>query len=133
MNGYLLDTNVALLGQLAPERLSRPIRKAVETGPAFLSVISYWEVMIKSMKGSLDVGDPRQWWTDTIDALNLRPVLLRPEHIAALRTLGPHHSDPFDRALIAQAIAEKLAVLTTDAAFASYRADGLVVFGGRQD
>lgn len=133
MNGYLLDTNVALLGQLAPERLSRPIRKAVETGPAFLSVISYWEVMIKSMKGSLDVGDPRQWWTDTIDALSLRPVLLRPEHIATLRTLGPHHADPFDRALIAQAIAEKLMVLTTDEAFVAYRENGLAVMGGERE
>lgn len=33
-------------------------------GPAYLSVLSYWEVMLKSAKGKLDVGDPRYWWQE---------------------------------------------------------------------
>ncbi|MDP2997727.1 MAG: type II toxin-antitoxin system VapC family toxin [Bryobacterales bacterium] len=77
-----------------------------------MSVIAYWEVMVKAMKGTLDVGDPRQWWGETLEALGLRPLLYRPEHIAVIYHLPPVHQDPFDRALIAQAMVEGLALVT---------------------
>ena len=114
MNGYLLDTVVALVAMDTPEAMPPAIRRALEEGPAFLSVISYWEVMIKAMKGTLDVGDPRQWWSEALTALALQPLAYRPEHIAAIYDLPPVHQDPFDRALIAQAIVEELALVTTD-------------------
>src|SRR5262249_14883731 len=82
--GDLLDTNVALIGADTPERFSRPIRQAVERGPAFLSTISYWEVVIKSMKGTLQVGDPRQWWSRTLQDFALRPLPQSAEHISAI-------------------------------------------------
>ena len=103
-----------------PEVLSAPVKAAIERGPAFLSVVTYWEVMIKSMKGSLDVGDPRQWFVQTLDALGLQPILFRPEHVAAMFQLPPIHQDPFDRALIGQAIAEELTLLTTDTTIPQY-------------
>jgi PIN domain nuclease of toxin-antitoxin system len=56
--GYLLDTNAALIALADPGRLSRAARKAILTGPNVLSVVSYWEVVLKSMKGNLDVGAP---------------------------------------------------------------------------
>lgn len=127
MNGYLLDTGVALVAVDTPERLSRRARAAIEEGPAFLSVIAYWEVMLKAMKGMLDVGDPRQWWRETLDALALRPLAYRPEHIAALYDLPRFHEDPFDRALIAQAMVEDLALVTTDGAIRRYGCEGLRV------
>jgi len=76
--------------------------------------------MIKAMKGMLDVGDPRQWWTETLEALALFPLPYEPEHIAALYGLPPIHRDPFDRALIAQATVEDLVLLTTDAVIPRY-------------
>jgi PIN domain nuclease of toxin-antitoxin system len=124
LNGYLLDTSVALLAITTPENLSPRIRGSIEQGPAFLSVIAYWEVMIKSMKGTLDVADPQQWFNQTLDALGLQILLLRPEHIAALSALPPIHRDPFDRALIAQAMAEDLTLLTTDAIIPKYASPG---------
>jgi PIN domain nuclease of toxin-antitoxin system len=127
LKGYLLDTGVALVAVDAPEALSRRIRTAVETGPAFLSVIAYWEVMIKSMKGHLDVGDPRQWWGDTLAVLALQPLSYRAEHIAAIYSLPPVHQDPFDRALIAQAVVEDLALVTTDGLIPRYASVGLRV------
>ena len=123
MNGYLLDTGVALLAVSIPERLSVSVRAAIERGPAFLSVIVYWEVMLKAMKGTLEVGDPRQWWGETIETLGLRPLLDRPEHIAALSPLPPIHQDPFERALIAQATIEDLTLLTTDDVIPRYASD----------
>ena len=70
--------------------------------------------MIKSRLGKLDVGEPRLWWSDTLDALQLTPLPFRPEHVDEIRDLGAHHGDPFDRALIAVAIAEELSLLTAD-------------------
>jgi PIN domain nuclease of toxin-antitoxin system len=100
---------------------------ALRSSPSFLSIISYWEVMIKSRKGLLDVGDPRLWWAETLDSLLLKPLLFRPEHITAIYDLPPIHQDPFDHALIAQAIAEDLTFLTTDARVALYASEHLRV------
>lgn len=111
----------------APERLTRPVRRALESGPGYLSVVSYWEVMIKSMKGTLDVGGARQWWSNTLEDMALTPVLLRPEHVAEVRRLGAHHADPFDRILIGTALAEDLAILTLERGFQRYAGDGVTV------
>src|ERR1035438_5324322 len=94
--------------------LSATAKAAVAAGPNFLSVLSHWEVMLKSMKGTLDVGDPRAWWFDALDQLAATPLLLRPQHIAGVYALPPLHKDPFDRMLVAQAAAEGLALVTTD-------------------
>jgi PIN domain nuclease of toxin-antitoxin system len=114
---------VALLAVDTPERLSRAARATIETGPCFLSVVSYWEVMLKAMKGSLDVGDPRQWWSETLDELELHMLPFRPAHIAALYQLPAIHQDPFDRALIAQATVEDLTLVTTDQVIPRYGSD----------
>jgi PIN domain nuclease of toxin-antitoxin system len=129
LKGYLLDTSVALLAASAPERLSPTVREALEHGPAFLSVVAYWEVMVKVIKGTLEVGDPRQWWNETLDALALAPLVCRPEHIAALYQLAPIHQDPFDRLLIAQASVEDLTFLTTDDIIPRYASEQFRVLG----
>jgi PIN domain nuclease of toxin-antitoxin system len=120
VTGYLLDTNIALLGLVEPRRLSASIRGVVERGPTFLSVISYWEVLLKSMRGKLDVGDARAWWSDALDNLAATPLPLFPSHIADLYSLEPIHQDPFDRALIAQAISENLPLVTMDSEIRKY-------------
>jgi len=127
LKGYLLDTGVALLAVSASDVLPARIRKAIEHGPAFLSVIAHWEVMIKLMKGSLDIGDPGHWFDQTLDALDLQPLLFRPQHVAALSTLPPIHQDPFDRALIAQASAENLTLLTTDSVIPRYASSAISI------
>ena len=95
--------------------LSAKAKEAIAQGPNFLSVLSYWEVMIKSMKGKLDVGDPRLWWQEALQQLAATVLPLRPDHISAIRRLPPIHQDPFDRALIAQAVVENLSLVTADA------------------
>ena len=112
---------------LEPQRLSAGIRKAVETGPAYLSVVSYWEVTIKNMRGNLDAVNLQEWWPVTLESLGLRPMLFRPEHVAAIQRLEPHHADPFDRAIIATAIAEELVLLTTDKGLDAYAGQGLKI------
>ena len=121
--GYLLDTNTALLALTNPAKLSRRVRKAALSGPNHLSVVVYWEVLLKTMKGALDVGEPRTWWLDALDQLAATPLVLRPEHVSEVSALPPIHKDPFDRILIAQAIVEDLTLLTKDEEMSRYASD----------
>jgi PIN domain nuclease of toxin-antitoxin system len=109
--------------------LSASARAAIAEGPNVLSVISFWEVMIKSMKGKLDIGDPRAWWFDALDQLAATPLILRPEHIVAVYGLSPIHKDPFDRILIAQATVEGLALVSMDSEITQYASQNLRVVG----
>jgi PIN domain nuclease of toxin-antitoxin system len=127
--GYLIDTHAAIFTMSQSHRLSPTAKAAIAEGPNVLSVASYWEVMIKSMKGTLDLGDPRAWWFDALEQLAATSLILRPEHVAAVYRLAPIHKDPFDRMLIAQATVEGLALVTTDAKIARYASKGLRVMG----
>ena len=109
-----------LVGLTSPERIASEVRREVESGPVYLSVISYWEVLLKTMKGKLDVGDPRAWWVEALDKLTATPLPLRPDHISEIYQLEPIHQDPFDRALIAQATVEDLVLVTTDGEIPHY-------------
>ena len=126
---YLLDTHAAIWALDRPEALSVSARTAASTGPNVISVVSYWEVTIKSMKGTLDVGDPRAWWFDALEQLAATVLLLKPDHVAAVLSLPPIHKDPFDRMLIAQATVEGLALVTTDGRIARYASERLRVIG----
>jgi PIN domain nuclease of toxin-antitoxin system len=117
---YLLDTHTVLWALERPEALTSSARGAVSSGPNVLSVVSYWEVMIKSMKGKLDVGDPRIWWQEAVEQLAATVLPLRPEHVTAVYGLPPIHQNPFDRMMIAQAITEGLTLVSGDDKIAGY-------------
>jgi PIN domain nuclease of toxin-antitoxin system len=110
-----------------PEALSSAARRAVSSGPNFLSVASYWEAMVKSMKGTLDVGDPRIWWQEALEQLAATPLILRPQHVTAVYALPPIHKDPFDRMLVAQATVEGLSLVSADVEIARYASKNLRV------
>jgi PIN domain nuclease of toxin-antitoxin system len=122
----LLDTHAWLWMVAAPERLSSPARERLTAGTTvlYLSAASSWEMSIKQALGRLDLGgDPQH----TIPELILRSdvVALDITHQHTLRAGGlpPHHRDPFDRLLIAQAQIEGLPVMTADTAFRQYEVD----------
>ena len=127
MNGYLLDTNAVLLALADPARLGPAARDAILDGPNVLSSVVYWEVVLKSMKGFLQVGDPRAWWRDALGQLAATALPLRAEHVAGLWQLPPIHRDPFDRILIAQATVEEMALVTTDGEIPKYASDSFRV------
>jgi len=116
-----------LIALTVPDRLSSGILSAVERGPNVLSVVSYWEVVIKQMKGKLDVGDPRVWWDGALNLLLATPLPIRPGHVAGLWELLAIHQDPFDRMLVSQATAEDLTLVTMDAVIAGYGSKALSV------
>jgi len=127
VSGYLLDTNVALIALAEPGLLTARARAAILAGPNIVSVVSYWEVMLKTVKGNLKVGDPRAWWNDALEQLAAVPLPLRPQHVAGIYELPLIHRDPFDRALIAQAMVEELAFVTTDGEIPKYASEVLRV------
>ena len=127
MNGYLLDSSAALIALTDPARLSPRVRAVIRAGPNILSAIVYWEVLLKSMKGLLKIGDPLTWWTDALEQLVATPLVLRPEHVAEIYRLPPLHRDPFDRVLIAQAMVEGLSLVTTDREILRYASKRLRV------
>lgn len=123
--GFLLDTCTIINALADPDALSKAARKAILAGPNTLSVVSYWEVMLKSMKGSLDVGDPRSWWLDALEQLAATVLVLRPQHVSGLSGLAAIHKDPFDRVLIAQAAWEGLTLISADGEIARYASEDL--------
>jgi PIN domain nuclease of toxin-antitoxin system len=111
-----------------PEKLTEAVRAAIEAGPNALSVVSFWEVVLKAAKGKLlEVGEPGAWWATALSDLAGSALPLRPSHVAEICHLPPVHQDPFDRALVAQAIVEGLALVTTDALIRGYAGHGLQV------
>jgi len=61
-----------------PDLLPAAISRAIIAGPNTLSVVSYWEVLLKSTEGNLEVGDPRTWWLDALEQLVASPLAPRP-------------------------------------------------------
>lgn len=115
----LLDTQ-ALVWIVSGRRL-KPRSNALyrETGnPVLVSAASYWEISIKIGLGKLKLD------LDALDAeLNLNRIgwlALEPRHFRRQLQLPPLHRDPFDRLLIAQALADDLVVVSGDAAFDAY-------------
>jgi PIN domain nuclease of toxin-antitoxin system len=111
---YLLDTSTMIWSLASPERLSPAARKAVRAGPLVLSVVAYWEIAIKSRKGLIAPADPVNWWARATEMLGGSILSIRASHVSSLSVLEEIHKDPFDRMLIAQAIAEGLALVTSD-------------------
>jgi PIN domain nuclease of toxin-antitoxin system len=79
--------------------------------------VSAWEIAIKPELGIVDAA---AWVRTAADNLKARVLPVRLEHIGVLQRLPAHHRDPFDRLLLAQAIAGELALLTPDEAMQKY-------------
>ncbi len=114
----LLDTH-ALLWWLADEGLSSRTRDAI-ADPANLvavSAASAWEIAIKKALGKLTAPDDLE---QQVHAGGFVPLPINIAHGIAAGQLPRHHDDPFDRMLIAQALAEGLTIVTRDKRFEDY-------------
>jgi PIN domain nuclease of toxin-antitoxin system len=115
----LLDTHTLLWAYLADPRLSAAAAAAI-TDPAntvAVSAATHWEVAIKMSTGKLRLRDsfPEFVRLAILDqGFTLLPI--EPRHTAVLATLAypPKHRDPFDRMLVAQALADGLDILSAD-------------------
>jgi PIN domain nuclease of toxin-antitoxin system len=120
---YLLDS-VAWLWSIAnPEKLNLSAREIIQNGreEVFFSAASSWELSIKARTGKLQLpGPPSQCLPAYMARQGLKPLSITHLHTVKIYELTPHHTDPFDRLLIAQAMVEDMAILTADRAFEKY-------------
>ncbi|MGH9040929.1 MAG: type II toxin-antitoxin system VapC family toxin [Acidimicrobiia bacterium] len=119
----LLDTHVILwwlegstLREEVVDRIAHPGTLVV------VSAASIWEAAIKQMLGKLDV--PESLTGAVLDE-GFEPLPITFDHAGRAGALPPHHRDPFDRMLIAQAAVEGLTIVTHDLAFDAYEVDVL--------
>jgi PIN domain nuclease of toxin-antitoxin system len=118
----LLDTHLLLWAAGAPNRLSAAAIKLIKA-PAnelLFSAASIWEVAIKRELGRSDFqADPRLLRRGLLDNGYIELPILS-DHVVTLDALPPIHKDSFDRLLVAQAAAEGITLLTSDAVLAKY-------------
>ena len=119
----LLDTHTFIWWDSAPANLSTRVLELCEDekNSLILSVVSVWEIQIKSQLGKLKLDEPLDELVRSQQHRNNVQVLpAKLAHILALNHLPFHHKDPFDRLLIAQANIEGAVLLSKDRAFSSY-------------
>jgi PIN domain nuclease of toxin-antitoxin system len=119
----LLDTQVLLWAAGQPERLSAAARKLLDNpdNELLFSPASLWEVTIKNSLGRDDFkADARLLRRGLLDN-GYTELPITSEHAVHVEGLPDLHKDPFDRMLLAQAIAEGITLVTSDAQLARYR------------
>ena len=123
MRRLLLDTHTFLWWAGDSCELSDTARAVISDAgnECFLSVASCWEMAIKSSLGKLRLARPvERFVEDLVTENGFRLLAIDLRHAAKVETLPFHHRDPFDRLLIAQAISEKLTVVSADSMFSNY-------------
>jgi PIN domain nuclease of toxin-antitoxin system len=99
-------------------RLGRRIRRAIGTADVvWVSAVSGWEVAIKRVLGKLQIQDS---FASMVKASRFDELAVTLRHAEQLGLLIPHHTDLFDRMLIAQAQVEKATLVTHDRRFEPY-------------
>ncbi len=115
----LLDTHIFLWAVAGNPLLKTATRRFIESADeVFVSAASLWEVAIKARLGKIEV-DPDEL-VAAIGQSGFVELPVRASHAAGVAKLAMHHNDPFDRLLVAQAVAEPLKLLTADAVLARY-------------
>ncbi|MGO4885178.1 MAG: type II toxin-antitoxin system VapC family toxin [Bryobacteraceae bacterium] len=120
----LLDTNALLWILAGDPKLSRRVRAAVTSPHADVrvSVVSAWEIAVKFQIGKLSFALPiEQVLSEVLSGVTWPVLSVLPAHIMALLELPAIHRDPFDRLLIAQALAESLTLATADERIQEYK------------
>jgi PIN domain nuclease of toxin-antitoxin system len=117
----LLDTHAVLWALGAPAELPAGIRTAIEdpASVVFVSAASAWEMAIKQARGKLRYPAAEMSTAFGRASLLELPVTIR--HAEAAANLPPHHRDPFDRMLVAQAQVEGLSLVSRDPAVRQYQ------------
>jgi PIN domain nuclease of toxin-antitoxin system len=119
----LLDTVALYRAVVSPEALPDRARSLLEeeNHQIFVSLASAWELAIKASLGKLALPRPvDEFFPKATRDLLARQLSLELGVIARLVELPHHHRDPFDRLIIAQALVDDLAVMTSDRRFAEY-------------
>lgn len=125
----LLDTQVLLWAATAPERLGAVADELEDLrNDLLVSAASAWEIAVKYALDKLPLPEhPARYVPHVMRELDASPLAIEHAHALAVATLPPHHRDPFDRLLVAQAQVLGVSLVTADATLARYDADVVLV------
>lgn len=117
----LLDTHIALWAVVGSRRLAPAAKQVIlAADEVWVSVASLWKIAIKHGLSRGDMPISSAMALQAFQDAGYGLLVVRPEHALAVERLGPIHNDPFDRMLVAQALAEPLTLITRDALVAGY-------------
>ncbi|HKT01427.1 MAG TPA: type II toxin-antitoxin system VapC family toxin [Rugosimonospora sp.] len=121
----LLDTHVALWGLAGDRALTEEFLDRLRHDPdIYLSPVTIWEITIKQALGKL--AGPADL-AERVGDMGFRALPITNSHAALAGRLPPHHRDPFDRMLVAQATIEGLTLATRDPEVRKYEVETLAV------
>ncbi len=116
--GYLLDSHILLWIDGEPQRLAGTLLQHLfHNSSVFVSVGTAWELAIKLASNKLDLRTPVSKMTAAYGFTELQITF---QHVELAAALPFHHRDPFDRLLVAQALAEGLVLVTSDKKLMQY-------------
>jgi len=119
----LLDSHAFLWFVLRKPQLSRSADALISdpSNVVLVSPATCWEIAIKVGKNKLDLmASYDDFMRQGIEGNDCTILPIETRHTSLLTTMKPHHNDPFDRLIIAQAIAEQVPVISIDSAFDPY-------------
>lgn len=121
----LLDTHTFIWFVEDDEKLPSRIKIQIEDieNEIFISIVSLWEIAIKTSLGKLEVAIDIPAMISKIESNGFSIFPIFPEHTICVSSLPFHHRDPFDRMLIAQTITEKIKIVSRDGFFDAYDID----------
>src|SRR6266853_3501038 len=120
---YLLDTMVWLWSVGPIEKISSAGLEILKSGEeeVYLSAASSWEIAIKTKLGKFTLPEPpKRYIPKRLAEQGIQSLSITQSHSLKVYDLPLHHSDPFDRLIIAQALAENMVILTSDLVFKRY-------------
>ena len=118
MTALLLDTQAFIWWDSNDPRLGGKARAAIQdASDVYVSAASAWEIVIKTGLGKLRT---KRRPSNAVAEGGFLELPITFEHAEAVRELPPHHSDPFDRLIIAAARVEGCSILTSDETFRLY-------------
>lgn len=123
MTHYSLDTNIVLWLLSEPQKLTRKVLNIIQNPDSelSLSVVTFWELQIKSQLGKLSLPyNLEEMQTELIAQFNVTIHPIRVEYVYQLKNLPLIHRDPFDRMIIAQTIYHHYILIGADSIFSSY-------------
>ncbi len=115
----LLDTQIFIWIIQDSPRLSKAARTLIsDASEVHVSAASIWEIAIKAGLGKIQA-DPKRV-AEAIEQSGFSELPITAQHAAGVQQLPDHHRDPFDRLLVAQALAEPLRLVSSDSQLAKY-------------
>jgi len=123
----LLDTHVFLWFVSGDSQLPASLKDKIEdiNEPCYLSAASLWEITIKAQIGKLKLTIPLQELFEFAERNQIEIIQITYDHLLTLSNLPSHHSDPFDRLIVSQAIAEDMILVSRDKILKKYKVNYL--------